>query len=69
MKYFIIRCGIAFLNIIYFSIKLFPIQKNKITFMSRQADNIPLDFKMILEELKSENKNLNTVVLCKELKN
>lgn len=69
MKYFIIKCGITLLNIIYFFIKLFPIQKNKITFMSRQADNIPLDFKMILEELKSENKNLNTVVLCKQLKN
>ena len=68
MKYIVIKFGIVFLNVIYFFIKLFSRQKNKITFISRQGNDLPIDFKMILEELKNENEGAETVILCKELK-
>lgn len=69
MKYLIIKFGIAVLNVIYFFIKLCPIQKNKVTFISRQGNDIPIDFQMIIEEFKKEEKQkqIKTVILCKEL--
>ncbi len=67
MKYLIIQFGIAVLNVIYFFIKLCPIQKNKITFISRQGNDIPIDFQMIIEEFQKEEKEIKTVMLCKEL--
>lgn len=53
------------LEIIYFFLKLFPINKNKITFLSRQVDSESLDFKMIREPLEKEG--YKTKVLCKRM--
>lgn len=50
-----------FLNIIYIILKLFPTQ-NKITFLSRQSNQTPLDFKLIIDEL--EDKNYKIITLC-----
>lgn len=67
------------MQIIYFFIKLFTKQKNKITMLSRQSDEINLDFEMLKEEierrnLKKENKSNNrkqqfidVKILCKKI--
>ena len=45
--------------------KLLP-TKNKITMISRQSNDIVLDFKLIKEEIEKHNK-YKVVVLCKKL--
>lgn len=69
MKIAVIKIGIFILNIIYFFIKLFPINKNKVTFISRQSNEISLDFTMIADELKKQNNNIKTIFMCKRLEN
>lgn len=58
---YIARTG---LRIIYFFIKLFTKQKNKILMLSRQSDNINLDFRLLKEELEKD-KNIEVKSLCK----
>lgn len=69
MKTILINVGIFILNIIYFFIKLFPINKNKVTFISRQSNEVSLDFKLIAEELKKQDDNIKIVFMCKKLEN
>ncbi len=59
----LIRLFIFILNIIYFFIKLLP-STNKIVFISRQSNNINLDFKLLGNELEKKYK---VVYLCKTL--
>ena len=47
------------MKIIYFFIKIFTKQKNKITMLSRQSNNINLDFKLLKEELEKNFKQIN----------
>lgn len=61
---YIERFGMSF---VYFFIKLFPIQKNKITMLSRQSNDINIDFKMLLDEFSNQDKNIKVKVLCKEV--
>lgn len=65
MKYILLNIAIVIMKIIYFFLKLLPI-KNKITMISRQSNNITLDFKLIEEQIKKEDK-YKTVILCKKL--
>lgn len=55
MKNFILKIVLhiakAFMQIIYFFIKIFTKQHNKITMLSRQSNNINIDFKMLKEEI------------------
>lgn len=55
MKNFILKIILhiakAFMQIIYFFIKIFTKQHNKITMLSRQSNNINIDFKMLKEEI------------------
>lgn len=53
-------------NIIYFFIKLFPI-KEQIVMISRQSNNITLDFKLIKDRMNEKYNNIKIVVLCKKL--
>lgn len=62
----IIKVGIFFINIIYAFIKLLP-TKNKITMISRQSNNVTMDFKLIEEEIKKRDKNMKVVILCRKL--
>ena len=55
------------MSFVYFFIKLFPIQKNKITMLSRQSNDINIDFKMLLDEFSNQDKNIKVKVLCKEV--
>lgn len=63
MTVFILKIMLPCLNIIYFFIKLFPVQ-NKIVMISRQSNNVGLDFKLLGDEL---GKNHKVVYLCKTL--
>lgn len=59
---YIARTGMRF---IYFFIKLFTKQKtNKITMLSRQSNNINIDFRLLKEELE-QNDKVEIKILCK----
>ena len=60
---YIVKLGMSF---IYFFIKIFPIQKNKVTLLSRQSNEINVDFDMLLDELKKQE-NIKIVVFCKKI--
>lgn len=55
----------ALMSFIYFFIKIFTKQKNKVVMLSRQSDEISIDFKMLKEELEEHYPEFNVVVLCK----
>lgn len=55
------------LKIIYFFLKLFPTNKNKIVFISRQTNDINTDFSMIRDEINKRDKNIKMVFLCKRI--
>lgn len=61
---YIERFGMSF---IYFFIKFFPIQKNKVTMLSRQSNDINIDFEMLLDEFSKQEKMIKVTVLCKEV--
>ena len=51
------------LRVVYFILKLFPIHKNKIVFISRQSNEVSIDFQMIAKKL---NK-YKVVILTKKI--
>lgn len=57
------------MEIIYFFIKLFTKQKNKVTMLSRQSDNINLDFRLLRDELKNskDGEKIEIKILCKKI--
>ncbi|MDD2409947.1 MAG: CDP-glycerol glycerophosphotransferase family protein [Bacilli bacterium] len=57
------------LKVVYFFIKLIPVNKNKITFLSRQSNNKNLDFKLLEKELLITKPNLKILILCKKFNN
>lgn len=59
----IIKIVIVILNVIYALFKLLP-SKKQVLFMSRQSNNISMDFKLLGDELKKEYK---VIYLCKTL--
>ena len=65
MKYVLIKIAIFLLKFVYFFMKLFRTQ-NKITLISRQSNNISIDFALIRKEIEKNNK-YKTVVLCQKL--
>lgn len=72
MKKILITIVIHFLkilaNIIYLLMKLFP-TKHQIVMISRQSNNITLDFELIKNELNEKYENLKVIVLCKKIEN
>lgn len=65
MKYLLYKIAILILKIIYFFLKLFP-TKNKITLISRQSNEISIDFSLIKKEI-LKHKKYKVVALCKKL--
>lgn len=51
---------------IYGIFKLFPI-KNKIVFLSRQANDVSVDFKLLGDNIKQKHPEYKTVFLCKKI--
>lgn len=67
LKKIIIVLGKAFLNFIYFFIKLFP-TKNQIVYTSMQSNNISLDFEMLKNEITKQDGSIKQIFLCKKMK-
>ena len=63
----LIKLAILIMKIIYGVLKLLPV-KNKITFISRQADTPSLDFRLLSDEITKEHPDFETVMLCRMLK-
>lgn len=53
--FILLKICVFLLNVVYFFIKLFPVQ-NKITMISRQSNNTPVDFELLKKELDKDNK-------------
>ena len=60
----IVKCGIGFLNVIFFFMKCLPVQ-NKITYISRQMDTTPVDFEMVKEQMIQDHPEYKHVILAK----
>lgn len=61
----IIKIGILFFKLIYFFFKLLP-TKNKVTFISRQSNELGTDFKLVIDKLKEQD--VKIITLTKRLK-
>lgn len=57
----------AIMKAIYCVLKLFPVRKEKILFCSRQSNDIPLDFKLIQEELDKRSVDIHYVTICRNI--
>lgn len=61
------KIPIGFLNLIYLLFKLLPV-RDKITFISRQADQPTEDIELLGSELEKESPDTQVVYLCKTIK-
>lgn len=55
------------LRIIYFFIKLFTTPKDKVVMLSRQSNEINVDFIMLQDEIKKQNPNTEVKIMCKKI--
>lgn len=63
----LINIFIFLANVLYFFIKLFKTNPNKITYISRQSNNPGLDFILLRQKLKEIDNSIIIVELCKTL--
>lgn len=62
---FLISVAVFCLNLIYgFMKKLCPVKKKKILFLSRQSNDISLDFRLLRDELLERDPNVHIVAIC-----
>lgn len=61
---YIMRLG---LNVIYFFLKLIPVNENRVVFLSRQSDSLSQDFIMLREKLLEEKPDAVISVCCHRL--
>ena len=70
MKAIILKIGINVailaMRLPYFFFKLLP-TKNRIVFLSRQSDNCPVSFRLVIEEIARQNWEVKTKVLAKKI--
>lgn len=64
---FVIYFGRFCLTVVYGILKLFPVKKNKVLFLSRQADELSLDFAILKDELTAQNPDVRIVAICNRL--
>lgn len=55
------------LRIIYFFIKLFTTPKDKVVMLSRQSNEINIDFIMLQDEIKKQIPNTEIKIMCKKI--
>lgn len=67
IKRILIKMLILILNLVYLILKIKKIEKNKVVMISRQSNEMSIDFMMLKKEL--ENQNFNVVVLTKMIEN
>lgn len=56
----------AILNFIYAILKLFGV-KNKVVFLSRQSNDVSVDFRLLGEEIQRQRPNFKVVFLCRKI--
>ena len=66
MKILFVQILKLFLKIIYFFLKLLPTNNKKIVFISRQSNEITIDFRLIADKLK-EYDSFKTIFICKRM--
>ena len=64
---YVIKIGKVCLSILYAILKVFPTKKNKVLFLSRQADELSLDFAMLKDELQRKDPSVKIVAICNRL--
>lgn len=57
----------AILRAIYCILKIFASTKDKVLFCSRQSNELPLDFKLIMEELERRDIDVQYVCICRNI--
>lgn len=67
MKTIFIYAFKGVLKFIYFFLKLLPTNNKKIVFISRQTDDINIDFSMIRDEIKKRDPNIKMKFICKRI--
>lgn len=65
MKVLFIYLLRAAMAVVYAPLKLLPVNKNKVTFLSRQANEANLDFKLVQQYIQSKNQQAKFVNICK----
>ncbi len=56
------------MNVIYGLVKLLPC-KRKICFFSRQSDMLPVDFKLLISEIKKTDGSISIITICNRFRN
>lgn len=59
-----ITCVKGAMAAVYAILKLFPVKRGKVVFLSRQSDRISLDFQRLKDELESRPERPQVVVIC-----
>lgn len=59
-----IRIMRIILSLIYAAFKFIPVDKRKIIFLSRQSNELTLDFRLLKDELEKQDRNIKIVVVC-----
>ena len=63
----IIKTGKLCLNLLYGILKIFPVKNNKVLFLSRQSDELSLDFSMLKDRLEEKKPDIRIVSICNRL--
>lgn len=63
----IIKTSLLFMKFIYFIIKIFTKQKNRIVLISRQSNKVTIDYKYLINEIHNMNDSIDIIILCKKI--
>ena len=63
----IIKIGKFCLRLLYGVLKIFPVKKNKVLFLSRQSDELSLDFSMLKDRMEEKKPDIRIVSICNRL--
>ncbi len=66
MKWIVLKAAVLALKMIYVPFRILGIQ-NKITYISRQSDNAPLDYLLLMDEVNRRDKNIKNVILTRKI--
>lgn len=67
IKVIAMKCLVKCMQFIYAIMKILPV-RDKAVFISRQTDGMPVDFRLIIDEMERRGCDWQIVVLCKRIK-
>lgn len=67
MKEIIVQIGKGLMAVVYGILKLCPAKNKKVVFLSRQSDELSLDFKLLKDELLRQEGGIQIVAICNRL--